>query len=104
MADNWKFRGDQEDLHASAEKLYLQADTFNNHLQILDGIRQEYASAVVGKTGTAIQEAYEGARQKGKALEQIFRDVVDALNDSGAKFGAQDEQGASSFNQYKYDF
>ncbi|MEU2036519.1 hypothetical protein [Nocardia amamiensis] len=104
MADSWKFRGSEEDLTASARKLDFQADTFNNHLQILDGIRQEYLSATEGRTANAIQEAYQTAHQRGKELENIFREVIAALNDSGGKFGAQDEAGVSEINQYNYNF
>ncbi|MEV6325738.1 hypothetical protein AB0M45_31915 [Nocardia sp. NPDC051787] len=98
------FKGDQADLKAAAEKFFMQADTFRNHLGILEGIKQEYGIYVVGSAGTAMQDVWQACISRGNNLHRTFMEVVDALNDSGAKFDHQDQEAAAMVNRHKYDF
>ncbi|WP_327113595.1 hypothetical protein OHB12_31990 [Nocardia sp. NBC_01730] len=98
------YTGDPAEINAAAKKFFMHADTFKNHMGILEGIKQEYAPAVQGSTGTAIQTAMQGALDKGNKLHQTFMQIVDALNSSGASFDAQDQEGAANVNKYNMNF
>lgn len=98
------YTGDPSEINAAAKKFHGHADTFQNHIGILDGIRQEYAPAVQGATGNAIQAAMQGALDKGRKLHATFMEIVDTLNSAGANFDAQDQENASQVNKYNLNF
>ncbi|WP_040775621.1 WXG100 family type VII secretion target [Nocardia pneumoniae] len=98
------YTGDPAEITATAKKFYMHADTFKNHMGILEGIKLEYAPAVQGQTGTAIQNAMQAALDKGGKLHNVFMEIVDALNTAGAGFDSQDQEGASQVNKYNLNF
>ncbi|WP_280491887.1 WXG100 family type VII secretion target [Nocardia asiatica] len=98
------YTGDPAEITAAAKKFFTHADTFRNHLGILEGIKMEYAPAVQGATGTAIQTAMQGALDKGGKLHQTFMEIVDVLNSAGANFGSKDEEHAAQVNKYNMNF
>ncbi|MGW4328283.1 WXG100 family type VII secretion target [Nocardia sp. NPDC004573] len=98
------YTGDEDDINTAAKKFFTHADTFKNHLGILEGIKMEYAPAVQGATGNAIQQAMQGALDKGGKLHSTFMEIVDALNVAGSTFGSQDQENASQVNKYNLNF
>jgi len=98
------YTGDPSELHSVAGKFFMHADTFNNHLGILEGIKMEYAPAVTGATGDAIQSSMQASLDKGRQLHKTFMDIVDVLNGAGAAFDAQDQEGAAQVNKHNYNF
>ncbi|MGV9719837.1 hypothetical protein [Nocardia beijingensis] len=98
------FTGDRADIDNVAKKFFTHADTFKNHMGILEGIKMEYAPAVEGATGTAIQQAMQGALDKGGQLHKKFMEIVDALNVAGATFDNQDQENAAQVNKYNLNF
>ncbi|MEU7632236.1 hypothetical protein AB0C34_19950 [Nocardia sp. NPDC049220] len=98
------YTGDPAEINAAAKKFFTHADTFKTHMGILEGIKMEYAPAVQGNTGNAIQSGMQGALDKGAKLHQTFMEIVDALNNSGANFDAQDQEGAANVNKYNLNF
>ncbi|MFG3618264.1 MULTISPECIES: hypothetical protein [Nocardia] len=98
------YTGDPSEINAVAKKFFTHADTFKNHMGILEGIKMEYAPAVQGATGNAIQQAMQGALDKGGKLHATFMEIVDALNTSGATFDSQDQENASQVNKYNLNF
>ncbi|MGW4719197.1 WXG100 family type VII secretion target [Nocardia sp. NPDC004260] len=97
------YTGDPSDINAAAKKFFMHADTFKNHLGILEGVKMEYAPAVQGATGNAIQQAMQGALDKGGKLHATFMEIVDALNSSGASFDNQDQENASKVQSQMYN-
>ncbi|MFI2282693.1 WXG100 family type VII secretion target [Nocardia beijingensis] len=105
MPDGNGYTGDPDEIKAVATKFATHADTFQNHTGLLEGFKAEYAVAVQGQTGNAIQEAFQGALDKGAKLHQTFREIVDTLADSSNKFSAQDlENAAAVKNKYNLNF
>ncbi|WP_280262072.1 WXG100 family type VII secretion target [Nocardia abscessus] len=98
------YTGDPSEINAAAKKFHGHADTFQNHIGVLDGIKNEYAPAVQGATGNAIQAAMQGALDKGRKLHATFVEIVDTLNSAGANFDAQDQENASQVNKYNLNF
>jgi WXG100 family type VII secretion target len=98
------YTGDPSEINTAAKKFFTHADTFKNHLGLLEGIKMEYAPAVQGATGNAIQAAMQGALDKGGRLHKTFMDIVEALNTAGATFDSQDQENASQVNKYNMNF
>ncbi|MEU2043258.1 WXG100 family type VII secretion target [Nocardia niwae] len=98
------YTGDPSDINSAAKKFFMHADTFKNHLGILEGVKMEYAPAVQGATGSAIQQAMQGALDKGGKLHATFMEIVDVLNSSGASFDSQDQENAAQVNKYNLNF
>ncbi|MGK8489556.1 WXG100 family type VII secretion target [Nocardia asiatica] len=98
------YTGDPSEINAAAKKFFTHADTFKNHMGLLEGIKMEYAPAVQGATGNAIQAAMQGALDRGGKLHQTFMEIVDALNSAGATFDSEDQHNAAQVNKYNMNF
>ncbi|MBF6467312.1 hypothetical protein IU427_19300 [Nocardia beijingensis] len=98
------YTGDPSEISAAAKKFFTHADTFRNHLGILEGIKMEYAPAVQGATGNSIQTAMQSALDRGGKLHQTFMEIVDVLNSAGANFDSQDQENAAQVNKYNMNF
>ncbi|GAA5062221.1 WXG100 family type VII secretion target [Nocardia callitridis] len=98
------YTGDSDQLFAASKRFFTHADTFKNNLAVLEGIKMEYATAIQGQTGNAVQTSMQQSLDKGNRLHRTFMEMVDALHTAGSTFDSEDQNNASMVNRNNLDF
>ncbi|MFE3445406.1 hypothetical protein ACFXNW_20450 [Nocardia sp. NPDC059180] len=99
------YTGTPEEVKAFGGKLQLEVDKMEGHMAALDSVRDQFRAAVSGsETGSAIQNSFTNAVNKGKALQDLLRQASETMNQSGAKIDLANIDGAGRIAKGDYNF